>query len=108
MTGNDIRTILSQNIKYLRRFRSFSQADLAEKAGISINFLSNIERGMKWPYPDTLANIAKALKVEIFDLFKPDQKLDDIGQVKVDKLINDITISVESAIKKAYLQYIKK
>jgi len=108
MAGNDVRVILSQNIKNLRGFLSFSQADLAEKAGISINFLSNIERGTKWPYPDTLANIAKALKVEVFDLFKPDQKLDDTSQVKVDRLINDITVSVESAIKKTYFHHLKK
>lgn len=43
MTGNDIREILAQNIKTLRAHRQFSQAELAEKADISIPFLSSIE-----------------------------------------------------------------
>jgi transcriptional regulator with XRE-family HTH domain len=38
---------------------------LAEKADISIPFLSEIERGNKWPYPDTLSKLAKALKIEL-------------------------------------------
>ena len=44
--------------------------ELAEKADISIPFLSNIERNNKWPHPDTLAKIAKALDVEVYMLFQ--------------------------------------
>ena len=70
MTGSDIRKLLSQNIKYFREVRRLSQADLAYEANISIPFLSDIERGNKWPHPDTLASIATA--TELSDL---DQKL---------------------------------
>ena len=48
-----------------------SQAVLAEKAGISIPFLSDIERGNKWPYMDTLINIANVLEVDVYELLKP-------------------------------------
>jgi transcriptional regulator with XRE-family HTH domain len=48
-----------------------SQADLAEKAEISIPLMSEIARGNKWPQPDNLAKIALALGVEVYDLFKP-------------------------------------
>ena len=64
MTGSDIRKLLSQNIKYFREVRRLSQADLAYEANISIPFLSDIERGNKWPHPDTLASIATALQEE--------------------------------------------
>jgi transcriptional regulator with XRE-family HTH domain len=107
MIGDDIRAILSQNIKNYRSYNSLSQADLAEKAGISISFLSNIERGNKWPYPETLASIAKALNIEIFELFRA-EKEDCTTKVKVDSLVNEITASVETAIKKTYLQYLKR
>ena len=69
MTGTDLRRILSKNIKSLRGQRSLSQIELAEKADISIPFLSNIERQNKWPHPDTLAKLAKALDVEVHMLF---------------------------------------
>jgi transcriptional regulator with XRE-family HTH domain len=48
-----------------------SQADLAEKADISIPFISEIERGNHWPQPDNLAKIALALDVEVYTLFRP-------------------------------------
>jgi transcriptional regulator with XRE-family HTH domain len=51
-----------------------SQADLAEKAGISIIFLSDIERSNKWPSLDTLVNLANALKIEVYELLKPEVK----------------------------------
>jgi transcriptional regulator with XRE-family HTH domain len=108
MNGTDVRAVLSQNIKNFRRLHSLSQADLSEKARISINFLSNIERGNKWPYPDTLANIAKALKVEVFELFQPEKAIDGAAKVKVDSLINAIAASVEKTIKKTYLRHLKQ
>jgi transcriptional regulator with XRE-family HTH domain len=70
MNGADLRRILSKNLKLLRSRRSLSQIELAEKADISIPFLSNIERCNKWPYPDTLAKLAAALDVEVFMLFQ--------------------------------------
>jgi transcriptional regulator with XRE-family HTH domain len=108
MIGNELRAVLSQNIKNYRTYRSLSQADLAEKAGISITFLSNIERGNKWPYPETLTNIAQALEIEVYELFKPDSTtIDDTAKVKINSLVNDISASVQESIKRTYLQYLK-
>ena len=76
MTGSDIRKLLSQNIKYFREVRRLSQADLAYEANISIPFLSDIERGNKWPHPDTLASIATTLQVEPVDLFMAEYTID--------------------------------
>jgi transcriptional regulator with XRE-family HTH domain len=44
------------------------KAVLAEKAGISVIFLSSIERGTKYPKAETVAKLAKVLEVEIFEL----------------------------------------
>ncbi len=54
----------------VRAQKGFSQAQLAEKAEISIPFMSSIEQSAKWPYPDTLAKIAAALEIEVSDLFE--------------------------------------
>ena len=69
MDGLDVRNTLSLNVKKLRENRRLSQADLAFDAGISIPFLSDIERGNKWPSPDTLAKLATVLGIELFELF---------------------------------------
>ncbi|GHV46140.1 hypothetical protein AGMMS49546_33590 [Spirochaetia bacterium] len=105
MGGWDLRTILSQNIKLYRNHHSWSQADLAERAGISINFLSNIERGNKWPYPETLTNLAKALEIEVFELFRPEKTVNDDTKTLMDRLVRDISTSVNNSIESTYRQY---
>jgi transcriptional regulator with XRE-family HTH domain len=45
---------------------------LSLELGISTAFLSDIETCRKWVSPKTLARIAKALKTEVHELFKPE------------------------------------
>ena len=70
MEGQEIKATLGKNIKFIRSHRQYSQALLAEKADISITFLSNIERGLKFPKPAVLGKIAESLGVEVNELFK--------------------------------------
>ena len=70
MDGQGIKATLGKNIKLVRNHRQYSQALLAEKADISITFLSNIERGLKFPNPAVLAQISDSLGVEVCELFK--------------------------------------
>jgi len=72
MNGKEIKTILGKNIKNLRACRQYSQAILAEKANVSITYLSKIERGLKYPKPDILSQLADALGIELYELFKTD------------------------------------
>jgi transcriptional regulator with XRE-family HTH domain len=70
MDGREIKTALGKNIKFIRNHRHYSQSFLAEKANISITFLSTIERGLKYPKPAVLSQIAEGLGVEVYELFK--------------------------------------
>ena len=70
--GQKLRVILGKGIRFYRQQRQLSQANLAEKANISVTFLSNIERGIKYPTSDTLSAIANGLDVEVFELFRHD------------------------------------
>jgi len=105
MNGKELRNILSNNIKQYRRNHGWSQADLAEKADISITFLSSIERCVKWPYPDTLVKIAKALKIDEFELFRRNNAIIDDTSVLIDRLVTDISVSVRDSIEKTYRRY---
>jgi transcriptional regulator with XRE-family HTH domain len=69
-----ISKILGENLRKLRRDRGFTQSELAEKAGVSATMITFYENGHKWPYPDTIKSLAKALKVPESDLFQ-DQKV---------------------------------
>ena len=73
MKDNEIRSVLARNIKTFRGRRNWSQANLAEKSGLSIVYISDIERGNKWPYLDSFVKLANALEVEIYELLKPNE-----------------------------------
>jgi transcriptional regulator with XRE-family HTH domain len=105
MDGQAIKVALGKNIKFLRSRRGFTQAVLADKAGISIIFLSSVERGTKYPKPDTLARIAKALEVEVFELFKGDLVPFDSKKL-ISQLSKDITKKINLAMIDTFKQYL--
>ena len=72
MDEQELRGILSNNIKRCRSKKNLSQLALAEKLDISPNFLSDIERRKAWISPNTLVKLAAMLDVEPFELFKAD------------------------------------
>jgi len=53
----------------LRREANFTQEQLAFATGISVDFLSLVERGINAPSFDTIEKLAEALKVPISDFF---------------------------------------
>jgi transcriptional regulator with XRE-family HTH domain len=105
MSGQEIKNTLGRNIKFLRFRRQYSQANLAEKANISITFLSNIERGLKFPKPDILSRIAGSLDVEVYELFKTDLVPQD-GKELINRLSEDITKNVNLAMEGVFKQYL--
>lgn len=57
--------------KKIRKYREqagISRSDLAEKIGVSVNFLGDIERGLKLPSVPTLIVISNTLKVSLDSL----------------------------------------
>jgi len=105
MDGRAIKAILGKNIKYIRTDRGLTQAVLAEKASISIIFLSSIERGTKYPKADILARIAQVLEVEVFELFKGNLVPSDSKKL-VTNLSKDISIKLNSALDDIFKQYL--
>jgi transcriptional regulator with XRE-family HTH domain len=51
------------NLKSERLRRKLSQESLAAKAGLSVSYISMLERGQRTPPLDTLESLAKALAV---------------------------------------------
>jgi len=106
MGGQEIKAALGKNIKFLRFRRQYSQADLAEKADISIIYLSNIERGLKFPKPAILSQIAEGLGVNVYELFKTDIVPDDNREV-INRLSEDVTQKVNQALEGVFRQYLR-
>lgn len=60
---------LGQHIADLRRARELTQEQLAEAVDCSVEFISLVERGVNAPSVAGLEKFAKALNVEVRDLF---------------------------------------
>ena len=106
MNGTEIRGILARNIKTCREHRLWSQAELAEYSDISIPFLSEIERGNKWPFPDTLGKIAKALNVQIHELFWEKRTLYNKERDFTNLVIKEILIAQKVAADSVINKYL--
>lgn len=63
-------TRVAMNVQRLRDKRGLTQQDLADKAGLSREYISRIEAGRQDPTVGTLEKIAKALKVKLVELVK--------------------------------------
>ncbi len=62
--------ILARRIRTLRESLRLTQEELAKRCGISVSFASLLERGARSPSYETLLEVAKALEVPLFELFK--------------------------------------
>jgi transcriptional regulator with XRE-family HTH domain len=65
----NIRQVLAENLKSYRYTLGWSQATLAEKVNTSTNYIGMIEIGKKFPSPEMMEKIAKALKIDTPELF---------------------------------------
>ena len=54
---------IGKNIRKFRLAKKLRQEDLAEKAGLSANYIGMVERGEKTPSLETFINIVNALDV---------------------------------------------
>jgi transcriptional regulator with XRE-family HTH domain len=77
---------------------------LAEKANISITFLSNIERGNNFPQTGTLCSLAKALEVDVWELFRPEETTDEQKAI-IDRISQDFAKQVNLAMETVYKRY---
>lgn len=64
-TSHDTNRIIGNKIYQLRRSLNMTQQELAEKTGISVTFLSEIENGRKSMSVDTLIKLSRGLHVSL-------------------------------------------
>jgi len=112
MGGKELRAIFGKNVKLYRNRRNWSQADLAEYANISINFLGDIERGKKWPHPDTLTKMADALEIKVFELFlEEDTAVNLKTKTLMNRFVKDVSLTINKSLSLSVnqsIEYIRK
>jgi transcriptional regulator with XRE-family HTH domain len=105
MTENQLRNIVRTNIRRYRNYRKWTQAELAEKLDISINFLSDIENGKRWISPASMVKFASVLKIEPFELFKPADAPPPSVSALFSRYNDEVVQAVSDSLKQIYSYY---
>ncbi|GMO18910.1 MAG: hypothetical protein Pg6A_05590 [Termitinemataceae bacterium] len=104
----ECRALLSLNIKRFRTRLGLSQIEFAFSLDISTTFLSDVENGKKWVSPKTLALMAKALKVEVYELFKPNDEANNDAKTVAARYIDDIEETIIRAVEESIRPTVQK
>ena len=72
--ANEALANLAEQIRMWRKRHEMTQADLAMRSGISVSFISMIERGERSPSYDTLVQVGQALDVPLSELFRTEDE----------------------------------
>lgn len=78
----DTNTIIGLRIKALRTEKKYTLKYLSENSGLSIGFLSQLERGMTSVAIDSLDKISKVLDVELSSFFNMSNTANDLHIVR--------------------------
>src|SRR5215471_4217583 len=104
----NIREILAQNLKRNRRRLRITQPELAERAGLSTNYLGMIEVARNFPTADVLERLASALGIKSNELFSvsdsPEIAMEQLQIAileKLDQKLLNFDQVIECAVKKA-------
>ncbi|MDR0456441.1 MAG: helix-turn-helix transcriptional regulator [Treponema sp.] len=99
---NYVRLLVSKNLKRLRSLQNISQLGLALSAGLTHNFINDIENCKKGVSVKTLAKLSVALNVEPHQFFLPE----DMSNNKMLAYVNDFNDSLQKVVKELTEQYL--
>ena len=104
--GINIRSLFSRNLRRLRTVANMSQLALAENAGLTHNFINDIENGKKWVSAETIGKLACALKAEPYQFFISETKWNDQGAEIFSLYLDDFTDSIAKVVKDYRFRYL--
>lgn len=67
----DSYALAGQALRRLRKEKGFTLEEMAERAEISVSYLSHIERGTRQAPLTTLESLAQILGMNLYELFSP-------------------------------------
>jgi transcriptional regulator with XRE-family HTH domain len=102
MNEKQIRLLVSKNLKRLRSLQNISQLGLAMNAGLTHNFINDIENCKKGISAKTLAKLSVALCAEPHQFFLPE----DMSNNKMLIYVNAFNDSLQKVIKELTEQYL--
>lgn len=83
---SDIKWVFGRAVRKRRRELDLSQEELAERASLHRNYVSDIERGDRNPSLENICKLAKALDIKVSTFFSEygiDEASIDIDQINI-------------------------
>jgi transcriptional regulator with XRE-family HTH domain len=66
---DELKEKFGKRLRLIRRQMDLTQEQLAERVGLSVEFISNIERGINSPSFKTLENLERVLGISVSEMF---------------------------------------
>jgi transcriptional regulator with XRE-family HTH domain len=105
--GNTIRTLFSKNLRRLRLLQNISQLSLANRAGLTHNFINDIENCKKWVSPQTIGKLAMALRVEPYQFFLPESRVNEPNDSFFSVYLDDFSDSLQKMVEDLKRKYVQ-
>jgi transcriptional regulator with XRE-family HTH domain len=102
--STSLKEILAKNLRENRRKCGFSQEKLAEKVEISTQYLAMIEIARKFPTSQVLERLAKAMNIEVYELFL----IEHSPRKELEQLRNDIINEMNQTFGNIVVEALKK
>jgi transcriptional regulator with XRE-family HTH domain len=99
----NLRELLAFNMKENCGRLGLSQTRLAERAGLSTQYIAMIELERKFPTPEMLERIAAALEIDPPELFSI-----QIAEARIRKFQKTVLNEIEKAVSGAVMQVIER
>lgn len=90
------KIIFGLKIRQLRQENNLSFAILAERTGMSVSYLNEIEKGKKYPKEDKIRVLAKALEVAYEDIVSEelDKNLEPVGELLRSNFLQELPLDM--------------
>ncbi len=106
MTQNDLREILSTNIKLKRKELSFTQEKLAELSELSAQTINDIEGCRTWVSDKTLIKISEVLQTSPAELLIPQNIESNLSIKNINNIKSELKKEITSKIDDIFKDYI--
>lgn len=90
------KIIFGLKVKQLRQKKQLSFSELSEKAGLSVSYLNEIEKGKKYPKEDKIRSVAKALDIPFEELtnMELNESLAPVAALIRSNFLNDLPLDL--------------
>ncbi len=95
-----VEGLLGSRVRALRKQRGLTQQELAEATDLSVAMISMLERHQRTPHLTTLDALAKALKVEVGDLFEPNEVAHQPHEKHLEAKVREGRLSLPAACRR--------